>query len=178
MISVAYFWVQKKYTPCFVHFLAVEFPFIQKYFEFITSFPPSAAYMRHWLGSLVKLMACRLFRAKPLPKQCWIIVTWPLRNTKQWNFSQNTNISIKKMHMKLSFPEWRPFSPGGNELRYSPQLITVTSKWARWRLKSPASRLFTQPFIQVRLKENNKALCHWPLCGEFSDQWIPRTNGQ
>ena len=75
------------------------------------------------------------------------------------------------MHMKLSFPEWRPFSPGRNELRYSPQLITVTSKWARWRLKSPVFRLFTQPFIQVQLKENNKALRHWPLCGEFSDQW-------
>ena len=27
--------------------------------------------------------------------------------------------------------------------------ITITSKWARWRLKSPASRLFTQPFIQA-----------------------------
>ena len=26
--------------------------------------------------------------------------------------------------------------------------ITMTSKWARLRLKSPASRLFTEPFIQ------------------------------
>ena len=26
--------------------------------------------------------------------------------------------------------------------------ITMTSKWARWRLKSPASRMFTHPFIQ------------------------------
>ena len=36
--------------------------------------------------------------------------------------------------------------------------ITVTSWWARWRLKSPASRLFTQPFIQAQIKENIKAL--------------------
>ena len=35
--------------------------------------------------------------------------------------------------------------------------ITVTSKWARWRLKSPASQLFTQPFIRVQIKENIKA---------------------
>ena len=28
-------------------------------------------------------------------------------------------------------------------------LITMTSWWARWRLKSPASRLFTQPFIRA-----------------------------
>ena len=53
------------------------------------------------------------------------------------------------------------------------------------RLKSPASRLFTQPFIQAQIKENTKAPRHWPLCGEFIglnltpwDRWIPRTNGQ
>ena len=57
--------------------------------------------------------------------------------------------------------------------------ITVTSKWARRRPKSPASPLFTQPFIQVQIKENIKAPRHWPLCGEFTDdRWIPRTNGQ
>ena len=51
--------------------------------------------------------------------------------------------------------------------------------WARCRLKSPASRLFTQPFIQTQIKENIKAPPHWPLCGEFTgDRWIPRTNGQ
>ena len=38
----------------------------------------------------------------------------------------------------------------------------------RLRLKSPASRLFTQPFIQVEIKENILALRHWPLCGEFT----------
>ena len=50
---------------------------------------------------------------------------------------------------------------------------------SRWRLKSPALRLFTQPFIQVQIKENIKAPRHWPLCGEFTgDRWIPRPNGQ
>ena len=43
---------------------------------------------------------------------------------------------------------------------------TVTSKWARWRLKSPASRLFAHPFIQAQIKENIKApRRHWPLWG-------------
>ena len=55
----------------------------------------------------------------------------------------------------------------------------MTSQWTRWRLKSPASRLFTQPFIQTQIQENIKAPRHWPLCGEFTgDRWIPRTNGQ
>ena len=57
--------------------------------------------------------------------------------------------------------------------------ITMTSQWAWWRLRSPASRLFTQPFIQTQIKENIKAPRHWPLCGEFTGgRWIPRTNGQ
>ena len=57
--------------------------------------------------------------------------------------------------------------------------ITLTSWWARWRLKSPASRLFTQPFIRVQIKENIKAPRHWLLRGEFTgDRWIPRTKGQ
>ena len=34
-------------------------------------------------------------------------------------------------------------------------------------------------FIQVQIKENIKALRHWPLWGEFTgDQWIPHTKGQ
>ena len=44
----------------------------------------------------------------------------------------------------------------------------------RLRLKSPASRVFTQPFIQAQIKENTKAPRHWPLCGEFTgDRRIP-----
>ena len=57
--------------------------------------------------------------------------------------------------------------------------IALTSYWVRCRLKSPAAPLFTQPFIQVQIKENIKVPRHWPLCGEFTeDRWIPRTNGQ
>ena len=55
--------------------------------------------------------------------------------------------------------------------------ITITSQWARWRLKSPASPLFIQLFIQAQIKENIKAQRHWPLCavnspvtGEFPAQ--------
>ena len=44
--------------------------------------------------------------------------------------------------------------------------ITMTSSWARCRLKSPSLRLFTQPFIRVQSKENIKA----PGTGEFPAQ--------
>ena len=43
-----------------------------------------------------------------------------------------------------------------------------------WCLRTPASLLFTKPFIQAEIKENIKAPRHWPLCGEFTGgRWIP-----
>ena len=48
-------------------------------------------------------------------------------------------------------------------------LITMTSQWAWWRLKSPASRLFIQPFFQAYIKQNIKAPRHWPC--EGNSQW-------
>ena len=99
------------------------------------------------------------------------------------NFSEILNeihaFSFKKMHLKMSSGKRRPSSLGLNVLQSAAgtQLtklsITVMSKWAQWRLKSPALRLFTQPFIQTQIKENIKAMRHWPLCGEFTgDRWI------
>ena len=46
--------------------------------------------------------------------------------------------------------------------------ISVMSQWARWRLKSLASILLTQPFVQAQIKENTKDPLHWPLWGEFN----------
>ena len=52
--------------------------------------------------------------------------------------------------------------------------ITMASQWAQWCLNSSASWLLTQTFIQAQIKENIKALHHWPFCREFTgDQWIP-----
>ena len=54
--------------------------------------------------------------------------------------------------------------------------ITVTSKWSWWRLESPASRLFAQPFVQAQFKENIKlrvtGLCdgNSPVTGGFPSQ--------
>ena len=82
-------------------------------------------------------------------KQCWCIVYGTIQNKFQKFFYGN----------KINFHH-----------------ISMTSYWARWRLKSPASRLFTQPFIQAQIKESIKAPRHWPLWGEFTgDRSIPRT---
>ena len=48
---------------------------------------------------------------------------------------------------------------------------------ARWRLKSPASCVFTQPLIKVQFNENIKAPHHWPfvrgihIWWHHHDQW-------
>ena len=58
-------------------------------------------------------------------------------------------------------------------------VITMTSQWAPWCLKSPPSGLFAQPFVQAHIRENIKAPRHCPWWGEsIGDQWIPRTKGQ
>ena len=45
----------------------------------------------------------------------------------------------------------------------------LVTSW--WHLKSPASRLFTQPFIQAQINEHYKTPGHWPLCGEFTGEF-------
>ena len=37
------------------------------------------------------------------------------------------------------------------------KLITVTLWWAQWRLKSPVSRLFAQPFVQAQIKKHQSS---------------------
>ena len=55
--------------------------------------------------------------------------------------------------------------------------IDKTLQWRHnERLKSPTSAVFAQLLVQAQIKENVKALRHWPLCGEFiGDRRIPRT---
>ena len=87
---------------------------------------------------------------------------------------------IQECHLTSS---WTSLATNlSNTLRWTPLLthyvlinrlniITMTWLWARWPLKSPASRLFTQPFIYAQIKENIKAPRHWPVWKEFTGEW-------
>ena len=72
----------------------------------VISSPPSAAYMHQWIGStLVLVMACHLFGAKPLckPMLQYDIVNWTLRNKLQWIFFIKIQKSLFiEMHLKIS----------------------------------------------------------------------------
>ena len=52
-----------------------------------------------------------------------------------------------------------------------PNLILKTLQWRhneRDGVSNPASRLFTQLFVQVQIEENIKALRYWHFWGEFT----------
>ena len=40
--------------------------------------------------TLIQIMTCRLFDAKPLSEKCWLIIDWNLRNKLQWHSIENT----------------------------------------------------------------------------------------
>ena len=66
---------------------------------------------------------------------------------------------------------WGTHSSQTGYKRWFFQDITMTSWWARWRLKSPASRLFTWPFIQIsKLRVTGLCAGNPPVTGEFPQQ--------
>ena len=63
---------------------------------FINSSPPSAAYMRQCIGSVMaQIMTCRLFGAKPLSEPMLCYVIWTLGKKLQWNSNQDTIFFIR-----------------------------------------------------------------------------------
>ena len=143
-------------------------------------------------------MACRLVGAKPLSEQCWNIVNWNLRNKLQWIFFIEIQIfSFKKMRLKVSSAEWRPFCLGLNVLNqmdlahlipsdsctllhstfFCANLITVTSKSPTWRLKSPALDCLFQPKSKKISKPALLAICERnpPATGGFPSQRASNT---
>ena len=59
----------------------------------VNSSHPSAVYIRQWTGStLVPIMACHLFSAKPIAKP---MLAYCQFDKFQWNVSQNTSIFIQ-----------------------------------------------------------------------------------
>ena len=88
-----------------------------------------------------------------------------------WNL---TDISPELLPRPLSYCR-RPGHYTNHSRRFR-TFIKMTSYWAWWRLKSPASPLFAQLSVRVQIKKtkNIKAQRHWLLCREFTgDRWIP-----
>ena len=57
-------------------------------------------------------------------------------------------------------------------------LLTVTSWWARWRPKSPASLLFAQPFVQAQTRKHQSSTSLASTRESTGDRWIPLITGR
>ena len=88
--------------------------------QWVNSSLRSAAYMPQWTGpASVKVMACRLFSAKPLPEpmlaycqlDCWEQISLRCKS-KIYHFHST------KCIWNCRLPKWRPFCPGGDELTH------------------------------------------------------------
>ena len=79
-------------------------------------------------------------------------------------------IYISHVNVTQTVPDTSPLMPMHQDPllvwiiddNYSDVIMTTIAS------QTPASRLFTQPFIQTQIKENIKAPRHWPLCVEFT----------
>ena len=71
----------------------------------------------------------------------------------------NTDIS-NDVAKTLAGRFWRSYSGTAYSPSYKNDVIM-----SAMASQSPASRLFTQPFIQAEIKENIKGPRHWPLWG-------------
>ena len=87
--------------------------------QWVNSPPPSVAYVHQWTGSsLLQVMACRLFGAKPLPESMLAycrLDSWKQISVKfeSESYYFQSSICIWNCHL----PKWRPFCPGGDELK-------------------------------------------------------------
>ena len=93
---------------------------------------PLVLHIYVWMGSaLVQIMACRLFGAKPLSKPMLGYCQLEIWNRSQWNFYQNTKLSIHKNTSANTVCEMEVILSRKDELIYSkmggcnnPKLVT------------------------------------------------------
>ena len=123
---------------------------------------PSAAYIHRWTGStLVHVMACRLFGAKPLPEA--------MLPDSQLNSLEQISVKLKpefyhfhsrKFIWKCRLPKWPPFCPGGDELKEG-------------RPREPANPMnlcFSVMEIYLTMVQSIQKIAeHYPVCWTLVD---------
>ena len=133
--------------------------------QWVNSSPPSATYMRQWIGSaLVEIMACRLFAAKPLSKPRLDYCQLDPKEQTSVKFQSNYKIfHSRKCIWKYRLPTWRPFCPGGDEIRievesHDKQLNTLRPR----QMDAISQTTFSNAFSWMKMFEFRLKF-HWSL---------------
>ena len=93
---------------------------------------PSDAYVRKWnIPSLLQIMACRLFGTKPFSEPMLHIIKCIPRNIFQWNFIENSKVSIQRNALEMSSAIWRSFCLGLNMLM-DPNCLLIRLLYSRF----------------------------------------------
>ena len=147
----------------------------------------TVAYMRH-SASVSKRSDLRMPMSANLYEILCFDFMWCHKNMKIFNSGNKkitqqciSQINFNAYHLKFTHETLFLFTV--NDVQPIFTMAYFTSKRPnslQWRhdesprLKSPASGLFTQPFVQAQTKDNTKASRHWPFWREFTGQrWIP-----
>ena len=118
-----------------------------------------------------------------------VICMYPAMNHLSWiNYPWCPPVNVSESTIKLSpFMMWMLFSILKKNHDKScqchfkwyrtptkPTIFTMTSLWARWRLKLSASWSLAQSFVPAQITKNLKVPRHWPLWGDYTDdRWYP-----
>ena len=128
---------------------------------------PSAAYMRQWSRStLVQVMACRLFGAKPLPEP--MLVHCQLDSWEQLLVkieSEFYNLHSTKCIWKCRLLKWWPFCPGGDGFSWRGGRRWPVAAWRKWL----SFQMFTQTTKMFMLPLSNETALMWTLHGLFEE---------
>ena len=81
-------------------------------------------------------------------KQCWVIISWTLRNKLQWKLNQNVKVFIHENASETSSAKWRLFCLGRDEL-----LSTISHEYVTYHIK----RWFYA--VPIDSAENNYHIC-------------------
>ena len=126
--------------------------------------------MHQWTGpSLVQVIACRLFGAKPLPEPNAGLLSIGLLGT---SFSEILigilSFSLKKMHLQMSSAKMAAFCPGGEKLNHVSKMGCMCycnyhhSRHRNWighvTLTAMARTIILVPYLL------------WSRCNSFEDQ--------
>ena len=102
------------------------------------------------MPSLVQIMACFLFGAKPLSERMLHIVNWTLVSESHWNLSQNVAFFIQENGVEISFTKMTSIlsrSQGVNALNVS--FVMHPPSRFTWRLSNDAFWLLSQCRVSI-----------------------------